>query len=268
MTDIRCIAAVLFISLFALSVYTSPASEQEYTSPQIKDVSKETGWMEDTGSCSKFTLTRNGSGSMQMILQLPEDFGTYAEVFGCSSLSSGEWNVVDSWIPTYGSAELTWNDAVSTNMNSFFYIISDAMLDFDGDGYSDSREHYVSRTDPAVFDDADADGDGIHDFWEIKLFGNIWMQDGNDDSDGDGLLNNQELARLGDNTIRMYSDPSLYDTDGEGLDDFTELRMQTDPLSVDTDSDGYDDAFEVLGSPPTDPNNPDIVTPVLMLAGG
>jgi hypothetical protein len=249
MKDIREIVTALLILLFASTGYI-PAAPEHCQPP------------------NGYTLTQYGRAGMQFTMQLPDCFGAYAEVFGCPNLLSGEWSMLNSWIPTYGSAELTWNDDVSTNMSSYFYMISDATMDLDGDGYSDLREHYVSRTDPAVFDDADDDGDGIHDFWEIKLFGNIWMQDGNDDSDGDGLRNNQELAWLSDNTIRMYSDPSLYDTDGEGLDDFTELQMQTDPTSADSDSDGYDDAFEVLGAPPTDPNNPDIIPPVFVLAGG
>ena len=219
-------------------------------------------------SSSRYTITADGDESIQVTLIFPEYFGTYAEVFGRTNLLEGQWQVIDSWLPTYGNSALIWDDILRTNANAFFYMIHDATLDVDGDGYSDWREHYISETDPESFDYADVDGDGLHDYWEIKLFGDVWTQDGYDDSDGDGLPNNQELVWRADNIIQMVSDPTLYDTDGEGLDDFTERQKKTDPLSVDTDSDGRDDASEVLGSPPTDPNNSDIVAPVLVLAGG
>lgn len=208
------------------------------------------------------------SGSVRITMQLPTSHRIYAEVFGRTNLLEGQWQVLDSWIPTYGNSELIWDDAVRTNVNTFFYMIHDATIDSDGDGYSDWREHYISRTDPEIFDYADEDGDGMHDYWEIKLFGDVRTQDGYDDFDGDGLLNHQELIWVAADQVQMISDPTLYDTDGEGLDDFTELWMHTDPLSVDSDADGRDDAFEVLGSPPTDPINPDILAPIVVLAGG
>ena len=269
MKNIRWIDAVLFIALFALTGYMPAALQQDYSVSENAGGSMESELVEETiSSSNQSTLTQNGGGSMQIIMQMPDDFGAYAEVFGCSNLLSGEWNVLDSWIPTYGSSELTWDDAVRTNVNTFFYMICDATMDCDGDGYSDGREHYISLTDPESFDYADEDGDGMHDYWEIKLFGDIWTQDGYTDSDGDGLPNNQELVWLAANTIRMVSDPSLCDTDGDGLNDGAEQQHHTDPLSTDTDADGYGDASEVLGSPPTDPNNPDIVAPALILAGG
>lgn len=264
--DIWIIAA-LFIPLLAVQSYISPTLHHDLTDMGGAEDNGATGSLEQYNTPSGYALTPDGGGGMQIVMQWPDYFGAYAEVFGRTNLLAGQWNVVDSWIPTYGSSELIWDDVIRTNVNAFFYIICDATMDCDGDGYSDGREHYITQTDPESFDYADEDGDGMHDHWEIKLFGDIWTQDGYNDSDGDGLPNNQELVWLEANTIRMVSDPSLYDTDGEGLDDFTELLKQTDPLSADTDVDGRDDASEVLGSPPTDPNNPDIVAPVLVLAG-
>jgi hypothetical protein len=71
---------------------------------------------------------------------------------------------------------------------------------------------------------------------------------GNNDLDGDGLANSLERI-IGTNEL-------LSDTDGDGLDDFTEVAydgdpttytqgLDTDPLSADTDADGI-----------TDPNDP------------
>lgn len=250
MKGIKSITAVLFIPLLAANPCISAGAEDQHR------------------SSGRTTITADADGNIQVSIRLPEYAGAYMEVFGCTNLLAGQWKVLDSWAPTYGSPELIWDDPLRTNVHAFFYMIHDATLDADGDGYSDRRELYISQTDPASFNFADDDGDGMHDFWEIKLFGNVWTQNGYDDSDGDGLLNNQELFWLAGNTIQMVSDPSLYDTDGEGLDDFTELQLRTEPLSVDTDSDGLTDAFEVLGSPPTDPNNPDTLAPIVALAGG
>ena len=268
MKEIRRIAAALFIMLIAVQNCISATLQHDFTKVEGADGSGAVDSLDPCDPSIRYALTPDGSGGIQLVMPLPEYFGAYAQVFGRTNLLAGQWNILDGWIPTYGSSELIWDDVLRTNANTFFYMIFDATMDYDGDGYSDWREHYISLTDPQSFDYADVDGDGLHDYWEIKLFGDVWTQDGYDDSDGDGLPNNQELVWLAGNIIQMVSDPTLYDTDGEGLDDFTERQKQTNSLSVDTDSDGRDDAFEVLGSPPTDPNNPDIVAPVLVLAGG
>lgn len=259
MKEIRWIAATLLIMLIAVHNCISATLQHDFTKME---------GAEGSDTSIRYSLSPDGICGIQLVMQLPEYFGTCAEVFGRTNLLVGQWNILDGWIPTYGSSELIWDDILRTNANTFFYMIFDATIDYDGDGYSDWREHYISRTDPESFDYADVDGDGMHDYWEIKLFRDVWTQDGYDDSDGDGLPNNQELVWLEASTIRMYSDPSRSDTDGDGLNDGREQEKQTDPLSPDTDADGRDDASEVLGSPPTDPNNPDIVAPVLVLAGG
>ncbi len=203
----------------------------------------------------------NGTG-MVLRLTLPDHFGSYAEVFGRESLLHGQWQVVDGWIPTYGTTKLELVISTESN-NTYFVIGSDATIDSDMDGYSDWMERYVTFTDPNVFDSPNEDGDDLPDFWELKLFGSIWTQDGFDDSDGDSLLNNQELVWLPGNIILMFSDPSLADTDGDGLDDGEEVNIyHTDPLLADSDGDGLDDALELLVLR-TDPNNPDTLPPVI-----
>ena len=73
-------------------------------------------------------------------------------------------------------------------------------------------------------------------------------QAGND-ADGDGL-NDRREAELG-------TDPSLADTDEDGLTDGAEVRdHRTNPLAADSDADGVLDGDEVaLGTDPNDPNN-------------
>ena len=52
------------------------------------------------------------------------------------------------------------------------------------------------------------------------------------------------------------TDPLEQDTDGDGLDDGTELESGSDPLAADTDIDGLSDGEEVL-THGTDPLEPD-----------
>lgn len=200
---------------------------------------------------------------MVIQMELPNWFGNYAEVFAKPNLIYSDWEVVGNWIPTFGQAELTWQDIIRINQPCFFYMIFDATLDLDGDGYSDYREHYITHTDPTTYDEINSDGDWMHDWWELKLFGNL-DQDGEMDYDGDTLLNKQELVWLIDKTVRMYSDPCLYDTDNEGLNDAQENDFFTDALQSDTDQDGHDDYQELIVNR-TDPNNPDTRSPTFAL---
>jgi outer membrane protein OmpA-like peptidoglycan-associated protein len=70
------------------------------------------------------------------------------------------------------------------------------------------------------------------------------------DTDGDGLSD-------GDEVLKYHTDPLKPDTDGDGLSDGDEVfRYHTDPLKVDTDGDGLSDYDEVKVYH-TDPLNPD-----------
>ncbi|MEW6219710.1 MAG: 6-bladed beta-propeller [Thermodesulfobacteriota bacterium] len=68
------------------------------------------------------------------------------------------------------------------------------------------------------------------------------------DADCDGLRDSDETG----------SDPYSADTDGDGLDDASEIRVHdTDPARADTDDDGYDDRQEIeAGTDPRDPLSP------------
>lgn len=72
---------------------------------------------------------------------------------------------------------------------------------------------------------------------------------GSNDADGDGLNERRELE--------LGTDPSLADTDEDGLSDGAEVRdHRTNPLAADSDTDGVLDGDEVaLGTDPIDPNN-------------
>ncbi|MBQ6245509.1 MAG: hypothetical protein IJK04_01485, partial [Kiritimatiellae bacterium] len=66
------------------------------------------------------------------------------------------------------------------------------------------------------------------------------------DSDGDGVSDGEEVS--------MGANPADMDTDGDGLTDGEELDLGTDPLDPDTDDDGYPDFWEAYnGFDPIDP---------------
>ena len=83
----------------------------------------------------------------------------------------------------------------------------------------------------------------MHDWFELKMFGNL-DDDEFDDSDGDGLLNYEEMEYFSGSPpkITLLSDPSLYDTDADGVNDFDERN----------------------GNPPTNPWNPDASAPTVV----
>ncbi len=92
-------------------------------------------------------------------------------------------------------------------------------------------------TDPL---NADTDGDGLSDGWEIAQS----LDPKKQDTDSDGLPDNIEVA--------IGTDPTKRDTDGDGLNDYWEVNHQGfDPLDPDMDGDGILDGREVAaGSSP------------------
>ena len=117
----------------------------------------------------------------------------------------------------------------------------------------------------------DTDNDGLLDEWELKYSNNLTDFNGlnnNDDNDNDGLTNLVEYGLLTTNPtlsdtdsdglsdskeISLNTKPTVADTDGDGLNDGAEIIENTNPLLIDTDSDGYTDNQEfITGSNPLD----------------
>lgn len=120
----------------------------------------------------------------------------------------------------------------------------DDFIDLD-DVFADIEEETVDLT-------TDSNGDGISDYYARLIYeGRLKLSNGSaefaginfdssPDIDGDGLLNGEELFIVQDpRTNRVYmsmiSDPTLRHSDGDGIDDKTELDNGTDPLK----SEGY-----------------------------
>ncbi|ALM48519.1 hypothetical protein AMR72_06155 [Flavobacterium psychrophilum] len=137
----------------------------------------------------------------------------------------------------------------SPNLNS-------PLCDQDGDGLTNAQEA-TAGTNPTV---ADTDGDGINDGLEVTNGSdplNACSPDVNSpvcDQDNDGLTNDEE-ATAGTN-------PTVADTDGDGVNDGTEVANGSDPLNAcspsatsptcDQDGDGLTNAQEAAaGTNPT-----------------
>lgn len=105
----------------------------------------------------------------------------------------------------------------------------------------------------------DTDADGIPDAWEKIFFANdLTKLSRTGDFDKDGATDLQEYQR--------DSNPTLADTDGDGLSDLVETGTGkfisvndtgSSPKKIDTDGDGRSDKDEVLGKPTSDPNKLD-----------
>ncbi|MGL5487509.1 MAG: inverse autotransporter beta domain-containing protein [Shewanella sp.] len=136
--------------------------------------------------------------------------------------------------------------------------------DTDGDGIDDKTEvdngtNPLDPNDPISDPNGDRDGDGLTNGQENQL----GTDPDKKDTDGDGIDDKTEVDN-GTNPLDPQ-DPALNDTvpdpngdrDGEGLTNGQENQLGTDPDKKDTDGDGIDDKTEVdNGSNPLDPNDP------------
>ncbi|WP_415923228.1 hypothetical protein [Steroidobacter sp.] len=89
----------------------------------------------------------------------------------------------------------------------------------------------------------DLDGDGVSNADEFAHHSNPSVVD----TDGDGLTDQQEI-------VTYSTNPARADSDSDGLNDYDEVvTHQSDPWDTDSDDDGYTDLDEVLyGGDPND----------------
>jgi len=154
---------------------------------------------------------------------------------------------------------VTETDPLDPDSNS-----SRTAVDESDNGIRDGAEDYDNDTIGTYYErqfgtepfDADTDGDGLEDGFEIRTKGiNATAVDTDDDGtpdpeedlDGDGLNNSREAA--------LGTGPRTPDSDFDGLNDSAEVDLGTDPLAADSDDDGLRDGEET--GLPTDPLDPD-----------
>jgi len=101
--------------------------------------------------------------------------------------------------------------------------------------------------------DADTDGDGLLDRWELQGMPTgsgklIYSDPTKADSDGDGLLDGEEVVKSSTPWLAGYfwakSMPTSVDSDGDGLGDAEETDLGLPPMRFDYDGDGLGDGRE------------------------
>lgn len=139
-------------------------------------------------------------------------------------------------------------------------VTSDSSTDDDGDGLNALTE-YTYLMNPC---DDDSDSDGMDDAWEFAYYYtdgyssscvNPIHADDSVDDDSDGFTNLEEYNGTYSTYTFSQTNPCERDTDGGGVDDFTEVTVDgTDPtdsaddVPTDTDGDGLNDADETSGT--------------------
>src|SRR5690242_2485701 len=140
----------------------------------------------------------------------------------------------------------------------------DGTEDANHNGFQDKNaDGTILETDPLL---ADSDADGLSDGTEDSNHNGVrerdqsgnWLETDstNPDSDSDGLRDGQETVGW---TVTVWyertmekrtsyavtSNPLRPDTDGDGVNDYSEFLNGSDPSAVDTDGDGIPDRTEI-----------------------
>jgi len=158
---------------------------------------------------------------------------------------SGAWSINDLGLV------IGWNDIIFT-----VYLADDVTIQ-ETYSYVNSAFENMERADVGI---QDSDEDGIIDYYEV-VYG---TDKDNPDTDGDDLSDFEEMMSTG-------TDPTLYDTDGngvwdgqedfdgDGLNTLEEMFYGTSPWYSDSDFDGIDDETEIMvtGTDPMDEDSDD-----------
>ena len=118
---------------------------------------------------------------------------------------------------------------------------ADLIFDEDSDGLNLTAE-FKANTNPTL---NDTDGDGLNDSYEVK----IETDPTEADTDGDGLADEWEVrysdASGVNATMEADGTELAFDEDGDGLNLTAEFKANTNPTLNDTDGDGLADGWEV-----------------------
>ncbi|MDO5149125.1 MAG: dockerin type I domain-containing protein [Oscillospiraceae bacterium] len=201
----------------------------------------------------------------------------------CTSVSD---NTIKDWELTYDTnftiTEITGNWAgINTPLEPYSYKLkgsytnviephSSVSLGFSGTKNGTPEISTSSLTEVTVDEDAiligelidgnisseslsDADNDGLPDLFERKL----GTDENNADSDGDNLPDGYEVHTLNSDPLNIHSfDDNIsdgdFDSDNDGLSNYTEFFIGTNPLADDTDCDNITDGeeYNIYGTNP------------------
>lgn len=147
---------------------------------------------------------------------------------------------------TNGAEISGWDIVVyhANGMTEKRHVSSDpGKVDSDGDGLTDYEEFlHVGMLDPSR---KDTDGDGLDDYKEVVSSGTIPNKE---DTDADGLPDGIEVngwsILVEGKDIQVTSNPLLFNTDGDELNDYEEWNLKTDPSRKDTDDDSVTDGSD------------------------
>lgn len=152
----------------------------------------------------------------------------------------------ENWLGTDPILYDTDYDGINDGDEAFTTLTNPLLWDSNGNGLSDLADYYDAGTPETVSTtevdrDADSDGDGLTAEFETTL---SFTDPGLYDSDGNGRSDYDDF----------HYPITSPDSDGDGVSDAIEVTENTDPYAVDSDSDGLTDGEEthVYG---TDPNN-------------
>ena len=225
-------------SLQSLTNNVIPASTEDGTN-SIKLHFVGFTYDEANGNCG-YSLLVEGIHTNQVI-----------EVYHTPDMASGQWYGIDV-IERIDFANNVSGIIVSTEGLGFLnrnFFCAFVLQDTDLDGLSDGMEMMIFKSDPNNPDSAilrDQNGDGVPDHANAA---NNWICDGDEDLDNDGWTNAEELA-MGTNPF--VKDDNEIDSDNDGLPDWAEDQIRIycgvqNPTPVeDSDGDGVENYTELL----------------------
>ena len=204
---------------------------------------------------SEGTVFDLGEGKQPMERWDISDFGL---AIGCNilnfKLTLKDDTIIEegvTFIDLYGMSmervDVDLSDTDGDGLNNYFESVlqtNPQLMDTDEDTLSDYDEFILFGTDPTLADSdgngvrdskEDYDGDGLNTIEEKAYGTNIALID----SDYDGVDDGIEVRQLSSN-------PTVEDTDGDGLLDGEEYNMGLSPIWSDTDGDDVLDCDEVI----------------------
>ena len=184
--------------------------------------------------------------------RLSDENGT---IWTCGDVSaSSEFSIPTGLMPginTFSIDVTLKNGYVLSETINLYNINMDNILNIDldeNDIDEDGLPNYVETYYKTNINNADTDGDGLSDYFEVIMLGTDplvidtdgnGINDGNEDADGDGITNLEEISIY-------FTNPLLSDSDEDSLTDGAEIFIyHTYPNDYDTDDDGRDDGFEI-----------------------